>query len=385
MISLLSRLFIKDPQSTEARKAYGTLCSIVGIVLNVLLFAGKYLAGVISGSVAVTADAFNNLSDAGSSFITLTGFILSEKKPDSDHPFGHGRSEYLCGFVIAIAILFMGFELLRSSVDKILHPTDIETGLLATVILVVSIAMKLYMSFYNYSIGKRIDSAAMKATATDSLSDAIATGIVLLSMIITRATGLHIDGICGVLVSLFIFYAGITAARDIINPLLGMAPEKDFVDQIDDIVLSHDDVAGIHDLVVHDYGPGRCMISLHAEVPGDHDIYELHNTIDHIERELRMKLGCEAVIHMDPIETDNEEVTRMKTLIATGVSQIDEKITIHDFRMVPGPTRTNLFFDVVVPYDTKLSQKDIHDQVETFISNLDGNYVAQIQVEQSYV
>ena len=276
MITLLSKIFVNGKENE--RQAYGTLCSVVGIMLNVMLFAGKYFAGIISHSIAITADAFNNLSDAGSSFITLIGFRFAGKKPDTEHPFGHGRFEYISGFIVSIAILMMGFELGKSSVSKIIHPVAVETGKLSIIILFISVCVKLYMALYNTRIGKKIDSTAMKATAMDSLSDMVATSVVLLSMLIMKFTCLSIDGISGLLVALFILYAGYNAAKDTLGPLLGQPPKKEFVHEIEDIVLSYEDVVGIHDLVVHDYGPGRCMISLHAEVPGDGDIYKLHDT-----------------------------------------------------------------------------------------------------------
>ena len=385
MITILSNIFIKNKEDSASRKIYGTLCSIVGIFLNVCLFAGKYFAGIISGSVAITADAFNNLSDAGSSFITLVGFLFAGKEPDPDHPFGHGRFEYISGFVVSLAILLMGFELLKSSIGKILHPQAVDTSTLAMGILLVSIAVKLYMAFYNHTVGKKIDSAAMEATAADSLSDSVATAVVFIAMLVMRFAGINIDGICGVLVALFILYAGISAAKDTLNPLLGLAPDKEFVQQIEEIVTAHEEVTGMHDLVVHDYGPGRCMISLHAEVPGDKNIFDLHDAIDRIERELHEKLGCEAVIHMDPVETNNAEITRMKEIVAKTVKQIDPKISIHDFRMVSGPTHTNLIFDAVVPFELRMSKEEVQQNIEHLVEELDGNYFAVVQIDQSYV
>lgn len=385
MITLLSNIFIRGKEESARRKAYGTLCSIVGILLNIGLFAGKYFAGVISGSVAITADAFNNLSDAGSSFITLVGFIFAEKKPDPDHPFGHGRFEYISGFVVSMLILLMGLELLKSSVIKIMRPQPVDTSILAMGILIVSILVKMYMAFYNYSIGKKIDSAAMKATATDSLSDTIATTVVLVAMLVMRFVGINIDGICGVFVALFILYAGYSAAKDTLDPLLGLAPDKEFVKRIQDIVLAHEEVQGIHDMMVHDYGPGRRLVSLHAEVPGDYDIFQIHDVIDHIERELNEKLSCEAVIHMDPIETNNEEVAKMKRIMEEKVKEIDAQMTIHDFRMVSGPTHTNLIFDAVMPYELKMSKNEVRQEIERIVENLEGNYFAVVQIDQSYV
>lgn len=385
MITILSKIFIKNPDNETGRKAYGTLCSVVGIMLNVFLFAGKYFAGVISGSVAITADAFNNLSDAGSSFITLVGFVFAGKEPDLDHPFGHGRFEYISGFIVSMAILFMGFELMKSSIIKIIHPEPVDTSVVAMVILIVSILVKVYMAIYNRNVGKKIHSTAMAATSKDSLSDSVATAVVLLAMLVMKYAQVNIDGICGVLVSLFIFYAGITAAKETLDPLLGLPPEKEFLDHIEETVMAHDMIVGIHDVVVHDYGPGRRMISLHAEVPGDRNIFEIHDLIDRIEKELNQELQCESVIHMDPIETDNEEVAKMKEIVAREIKQIDENITIHDFRMVTGETHTNLIFDAVVPFGTKMSTKDVKRSIEELVESLEGNYFAVVHIDQSYL
>ncbi|MDE6759748.1 MAG: cation diffusion facilitator family transporter [Lachnospiraceae bacterium] len=385
MIMILSNIFIKNKEESVMRKSYGTLCSIVGILLNIFLFAGKYFAGMVSGSVAITADAFNNLSDAGSSFITLVGFLFAGRKPDPDHPFGHGRFEYVSGFIVSMAILLMGLELFKSSFLKIIHPEPVDTSILAMGILAVSIAVKLYMAFYNHRVGRKIDSAAMKATSIDSLSDSVATSVVLAAMLVMRFTGINIDGICGVLVALFILYAGFSAAKETLDPLLGLAPDKEYVEKIEQIVMEHDMIQGIHDLVVHDYGPGRQMISLHAEVPGDQDIYEIHDLIDRIERELNEKLFCEAVIHMDPIETDNEEVARMRDLIAKEVKRIDNRMTIHDFRMVTGNTHTNLIFDALVPYELKMSGEEVKGKIEEIVRNLEGDYFAVVHIDQGYV
>ncbi|MCM1158742.1 MAG: cation diffusion facilitator family transporter [Bacteroidales bacterium] len=385
MITLLSGILIKNKEGASGRKAYGTLCSVVGICLNIFLFAGKYFAGVVSGSVAVTADAFNNLSDAGSSFITLVGFLFAGKKPDTDHPFGHGRFEYISGFVVSMAILLMGFELLQSSVVKIIHPEPVDTGRTAMIILVVSVLVKLYMAFYNRRIGRQIDSAAMRATAVDSLSDAAATTMVFLAMLLMKYTGINVDGFCGVLVALFIVYAGFNAAKDTLDPLLGKAPDKEFVKAIEDIVMGHELVEGIHDMVVHDYGPGRRMISLHAEVPGNQNIFVIHDMIDHIEREIHEKLLCDVVIHMDPVETDNEEIARMRDMVADKVKEIDSRMTIHDFRMVAGPTHTNLIFDAVAPYELKLDAGELREKIAELVKEIDESYCAVVEIDRSYV
>lgn len=389
MINLIGRFIDKKKNVSGkeqiTRQIYGTLCSVVGIVLNVLLFAGKYLAGVISGSIAIMADAFNNLSDAGSSFITLVGFRFAGKKPDVDHPFGHGRFEYISGFVVSMAILMMGLELIKSSVSKIINPEKVDISVLSIVILVISIIVKLYMVLYNRNIGAKINSSAMKATAMDSLSDAAATSLVLVSMLVPQIFDINVDGYMGVLVAVFILIAGYKAAKDTINPLLGKNPEPEFVQAIKEIVLSHETVVGIHDMVVHDYGPGRVMVSLHAEVPGDGDIFEIHDSIDHIERELAERLGCEAVIHMDPIETDNEIVNQLKKRVEEGIRLLMDGASIHDFRVVQGPTHTNVIFDVVVPYGIKESNEEIKQKVCKMIKIIDDTYHAVINIDRAYV
>ena len=388
MIKLLTKLFIKDHENVAnaaVRRAYGTMCGLYGIFLNLLLFAGKYFAGVVSGSVAITADAFNNLSDAGSSIITLLGFAIAGKKPDLDHPFGHGRAEYLAGLALSAVIILMGFELAKSSFDKILHPEPINTGLLPALILVCSILVKFYNSLYNRSVGKKINSAAMKATATDSLSDSIATTVVLLSMGISYFFHVNIDGYAGLLVAVFIIYAGFNAAKDTVSPLLGQAPDPEFVQQVADIVTAHPEVVGIHDLAVHDYGPGRVMVSLHAEVSGDGNIFDLHDAIDTAETELKEQLGCIATIHMDPIEADNTEVSQMRAAVAEKLKELDDVISIHDFRMVPGPTHTNLIFDAVVPADYKKSDEELAASIRQHIHQTWPDRYAVVNIDHSYI
>ena len=387
MIQLLARWFIKNRENMEdgaVRRAYGQLCGLVGIGLNILLFVGKFFAGTLSGSIAITADAFNNLSDAGSSVVTLLGFRLAGRKPDPEHPFGHGRMEYISGLVVSALILLMGVELAKSSWAKIRQPEPVEFSIVAVVILLCSILVKVYMFVYNRSIGKKINSAAMVATGIDSLSDTISTAAVLLAMLVGHWTNLMIDGWVGMLVALFILYSACRAAMETLNPLLGQPPEREFVEKIEELVLSHEDVRGIHDMVVHDYGPGRLMISLHAEVPSSGDILEIHDMIDGIESELRAVLGCEAVIHMDPIVVDDTLTNEMRQRIAELVVQVDEQITIHDFRMVVGPTHTNVIFDAVVPFDFRLTDEEVEEKIRTIVRTLDGNYFAVVNVERSY-
>lgn len=388
MVTLLSRLLIKDYQEYTnpiVRRAYGVLMGAIGIGFNVILFIGKYLAGFVSGSVSVMADAFNNLSDAGSSFITMLGFHLAGKEPDPEHPFGHGRIEYVSGLAVSVLIIVMGVEVLKTSVQKILHPEPLEISLLTMLILFVSIAVKVYMSFYNRIYGKKLDSSAMKATATDSLSDCISTAVVLLSMVVYQFLHVNLDGWSGLVVAVFILLAGINSAKDTLSPLLGEAPDEEFVREVEQMVMDHPDVVGVHDMVVHNYGPGRVMISLHAEVPGNIDVYKLHDSIDLIELEIKQRFQCEAVIHMDPIATDNEQVMSLRKEIVELVRLYDEQLTIHDFRMVAGPTHTNLIFDVVVPQGYSKTDAEISAEIARRINEKWNNYFAVIKMEKRYI
>lgn len=388
MITFLASLFIKDRRNYDSpavRQAYGVLSGAVGIGLNILLFLGKWIAGTLSGSIAITADAFNNLSDAGSSIITLIGFRLSGQAPDPEHPFGHGRMEYISGLLVSVAILVMGFELIWSSFGKLRDPEPIESSALVLGILLASILVKVYMFYYNRSLSKKLDSAAMKATSVDSLSDTVATTLVLIATVISKYTGLILDGWFGILVGIFIVYTGGSTLKETIDLLIGQPPKKEFIDEIREIVLGHSLVYGVHDLIVHDYGPGRRMISLHAEVAVDGDIQDIHEQIDHIEHELQEKLNCSATIHMDPIVTDDKEVLEMKAKVETMVQSLDEAFSMHDFRMVKGPTRTNLIFDVEVPRKTSLTDNEIMNCLKEQVHGLPGSkYFAVIQIDHEY-
>ncbi|MBR2411137.1 MAG: cation transporter [Clostridia bacterium] len=385
MIKLLSKLFVKENESGEVlRQKYGMICSGAGIALNILLFIIKFTAGSLSGAISVTADAFNNLSDSGSSLITMFGFRMASKKPDPEHPFGHGRIEYLSGIAVSILIVLMGFELLTSSFDKIMNPASPETGAVVFVILAVSIAVKFYMFLYNRKYGKVCNSAAMKATATDCLSDMISTAVVFVSMIITHFTNVNIDAYCGLAVSLFILWAGLKSAYETVGPLLGQPPEKEFVEEIERIVTAGKDIIGIHDLIVHDYGPGRRIISLHAEVPASGDILDIHDEIDNLERELSDKLGCIAVIHMDPIQTDNENVTRLKEIAENACKRVYENMHLHDFRIVEGNTHTNLIFDVVVPHGFKMTDSEIKKRIQEEIKAENESLFTVVTVDKNF-
>ena len=388
MITLLARLFIRDRDKVAdagVRRAYGMLCSLTGIGLNILLFLGKYLAGRLSGSIAMTADAFNNLSDAGSSVITLLGFRMAAKKPDPGHPFGHGRIEYLSGVAVSLIIIVVGVQLGLESIDKIISPEPVDAGLVPMLVLVASICVKGYMFAYNRGIGRKINSPGMSATAMDSLSDCIATGVVLISMLLARFADVNIDGWGGAAVAIFIIFSGFKAAKETLSPLLGNPPDPQLVRDITDIVMSHPEVLNVHDLIVHDYGPGRLMISLHAEVPGDGDIYALHDAIDTAEYELQQKLGCSAVIHMDPVSPDGTKTAHMREELAEAAKAIDPRLTIHDFRIVDGPTHTNVIFDAVLPNDSSVTEDDAKAQLETIVHSLWQNSHPKVHIDRPFV
>ena len=388
MITLLARLFIRDRDKVAdagVRRAYGMLCSLTGIGLNILLFLGKYLAGRLSGSIAMTADAFNNLSDAGSSVITLLGFRMAAKKPDPGHPFGHGRIEYLSGVAVSLIIIVVGVQLGLESIDKIMSPEPVDAGLVPMLVLVASICVKGYMFAYNRGIGRKINSPGMSATALDSLSDCIATGVVLISMLLARFADVNIDGWGGAAVAIFIIFSGFKAAKETLSPLLGNPPAPQLVRDITDIVMSHPEVLNVHDLIVHDYGPGRLMISLHAEVPGDGDIYALHDAIDTAEYELQQKLGCSAVIHMDPVSPDGTKTAHMREELAEAAKAIDPRLTIHDFRIVDGPTHTNVIFDAVLPNDSSVTEDDAKAQLETIVHSLWQNSHPKVHIDRPFV
>lgn len=389
MVAGLAKLLgLEELAPDKKRSAYGKLCGTVGIALNILLFIGKFVAGLISNSIAITADAFNNLSDAGSSLVTLIGFKLAEQKPDSDHPFGHGRMEYLSGLIVSAVILMMGFELVKDSVDKILHPTGVDFSVVVLIILIASIIGKCYMALYNYRYGKRFESSTLKATAVDSLSDCVSTTVVLIATVVGYYTDVQIDGFCGIAVGILIFVAGINAAKETLSPLLGEAPDPEFVDQIEKIVLNFDEesVVGIHDLIVHDYGPGRRIISLHAEVPAEGNIMSLHDVIDNLEMKLREELGCITTIHMDPVVTSDERVTELKTRCIEMIKEIGESLSLHDFRVVFGETHTNLIFDVVVPFEFYLSDAETTKLIQERVwQHFGKNYFVVITIDKPAV
>lgn len=388
MIGLLSRIFIKNRENTadpKVRRAFGMLSGILGIVLNLILCGIKLIASVLTGSVSITADAINNLADAASSLVTLIGFRLAGQKPDPSHPFGHGRIEYLSGLLVSFMILFMGIELAKNAILQILDGSPVFFRPVSIVILIMSIAIKLYMYRYNREIGRRLDSPAVRATAADCLSDTVSTVAVLVTMLLSLVIPFPLDGWCGLAVAIFILWSGIRTAKDTLDPLLGAPPDRKFVEQIEQIVLSYPDVLGIHDLVVHDYGPGRVMVSLHAEIPCTIDILTIHDRIDNIEKHLNRELFCEAVIHMDPIAIDNPLTTALHQKVIAFAKEIHPSLSIHDFRIVVGESHTNLIFDMVIPYGLSASSHEMKETMTRRIKTLDPSYEAVIQIDQLYL
>ena len=366
------------------RRRCGTAVSVIGILANILLFGVKFLAGTLLGSISVRADAMNNLSDAGSSVIALAGFRLAGKKPDKKHPFGHGRTEYISGLVIAFVIALMGFELAKSSVAKIITPESVDFSWVAAGILAASVCVKVYMFAYNRRIGKMIDSASLLATSKDSLSDCVSTCASLAALFVSKIWGVSIDGYVGAVVSLFILWSAFGAAKDTVLPLLGSAADPEFVAKIRERVLSYDCIIGIHDLIVHDYGPGRVMVSLHAEVCEDCDIVAVHEVIDRAEREAGEELGCHIVIHMDPIAVDDIELEKVRSALCGIISSWQEGFSIHDFRVVRGKDRTNFIFDVVVPFESEMSEDEVRERLSLAVHGMDGRYYAVINIDRPF-
>lgn len=382
----LVRRFVSDADKVNdprVRGAYGKLAGVTGIIANVLLFIGKVLAGVLSGSVAMIADAFNNLSDAGSSIVTLVGFRLSSAPPDKEHPFGHGRMEYLSALTVAALIMMAGVELATSAVDKILHPVATDFSWVAAAILAASILVKAWMAYFNRAIGRRIRSDALAASATDSRNDVLCTAVVLLSSVFTFITDIAVDGWVGVAVALFVVWSGFSILRETISPLLGQAPDPELVRAIRELVLAEEGIVGVHDLIVHNYGPGRCIVSLHAEVPSHGDILKSHELIDSVERRLSQEMNIIACIHMDPVDTQDERVASLRVLTETMLQDIDASLTLHDFRVVFGEERINVIFDVVVPFTYKEAAL-LQAEIERRLQVVDPRLFAVITVDQDW-
>ena len=385
MIKLLSKIFIKnhtDYGNPAVRNQYGVLTGIMGIVLNLLLFAGKFLAGILTASIAVTADAFNNLSDAGTSIITMVGFKIAGMPADDEHPFGHGRVEYVAGLLVSIVIIIMGFELGKGSIEKIFNPEEITFSALSLGILIASVLVKLYICLYNRKIGKLINSATMKATAMDSLSDCISTISVIIGLVVFLIWNVNIDGYVGLLVAVFIFKTGIGAVKESLTPLLGEKADEEYIMDIKKSILSYDNIVGVHDLIVHNYGVGENVISLHAEVPATMGFMEAHEMIDMIENDLKKKYASCVTIHMDPVEADTEQSLKYKLLVNRAITSVNENITMHDFRMTDGVKCRNLIFDIEVPFKLKQSDSEIVQLITAKIKEQDENLNAVISVDK---
>lgn len=388
MINMLIKKFVKNSEDItdpKVRQNYGMFSGIVGIICNLILFCTKFFAGIITASISISADAFNNLSDAGSSIVTLIGFKMAGKPADSDHPFGHGRMEYLSGAIVSFAIIIMGYELFKSSISKIIHPEEMYFSIISVTILVGSILLKLWMAAFNTKVSKKINSTSMGATAADSLSDCIATTAVLIALIVSTTTGCNIDGYAGIVVACFVFMTGVGTAKDTLQPLLGKPADKEFVKAIEDTITSHKEIIGVHDLIVHDYGPGRVFVTLHAEIPYEMNVLEAHDIIDLTEKEISLQYNCEISIHMDPIVTDDETVTTLKKMTESILNKIDPIITMHDFRITEGPYIKNLIFDIQVPYGYKKQDEEIVKEIKDEITRQKENCFAVIHVDKSFV
>ena len=386
MIEFLIRRFVPDwqqVQRTDVRERYGTLAAAVGILSNIFLCIIKGLIGLFSGSIAVTADAVNNLSDAGSSVITLLAFKIAGKPADEEHPYGHARMEYISGMAVSFIIILLGLELMGSSFEKILHPEEVGVSALTYLVLIVSIAVKLWQGMFNRNLGKRISSEALQATAADSLNDVFSTGAVLLSTLVYQFTAIPIDGWVGMLVAIFITVSGVKLIMETGSPLLGQAPDPQMVRELEERITAYDGVIGIHDLQVHNYGPGRVFATVHAEVPANRDILVSHDIIDNIEREVGHEMNLNLVIHMDPVVTDDERLNQLHAQVQQIVAGIDSNLSMHDFRAVFGPTHTNLVFDVVVPPGFSLSDSELSRRIEQQVQTL-GSYFCVITVDHNY-
>ena len=386
MIEFLIRRFVPDwqqVQRTDVRERYGTLAAAVGILSNIFLCIIKGLIGLFSGSIAVTADAVNNLSDAGSSVITLLAFKIAGKPADEEHPYGHARMEYISGMAVSFIIILLGLELMGSSFEKILHPEEVGVSALTYLVLIVSIAVKLWQGMFNRNLGKRISSEALQATAADSLNDVFSTGAVLLSTLVYQFTAIPIDGWVGMLVAIFITVSGVKLIMETGSPLLGQAPDPQMVQELEEKITAYDGVIGIHDLQVHNYGPGRVFATVHAEVPANRDILVSHDIIDNIEREVGHEMNLNLVIHMDPVVTDDERLNQLHAQVQQIVAGIDSNLSMHDLRAVFGPTHTNLVFDVVVPPGFSLSDSELSRRIEQQVQTL-GSYFCVITVDHNY-
>lgn len=387
MTNLLIKLFIKDKntENPETRAKYGILSSVTGIIVNILLSAVKLIIGIFANSISIISDALNNVTDAGSSIVTMIGFKVSQKKIDKDHPWGHGRMEYITAFIVDILIVLVGVELFKSSFDKIINPTLPDISTVTIVILVIAVLTKLWLFLFYNKIAKTIDSAAIKGNAYDSISDSISTFVVLLSAIVAKIFGISIDGYASILVAIFILFTGFKALKETIDLLLGMKPDTEFVEKLEEFTKKYEMISGIHDIMVHDYGPGRKIVSFHAEVPANCDICKAHDMIDQMEQDIYDEFNCITTIHMDPIVTDDEEINEMRKKTEEIVKEINPEFSIHDFRMTDGGDRVNLIFDLVISPDTKMDREELKNMVQQKIHSVNDKYYAVPKIENSYI
>lgn len=385
MVKWILKYFVKsDVIDGEARKKCGVISGYVGIFCNFILFSVKLFAGIITSSVSIMADALNNLSDAASSVATLLGFHLSDRPPDEEHPFGHGRYEYVAGFVVSLIIILMGIELLKASFDKIIHPQQMTFHMLSFFILLCSILVKLWLCFFNKKMGIMISSATLQATAMDSLTDVVATSAVIVGMLVTHFFGKNIDGYMGIVVALFILYTGITTAKETLNPIIGTAPSSDLVEEIKKEVLSYKGILGVHDLIIHSYGAEKKLVSLHAEVSAHDDILKIHEVIDSIERDIKQKFLCDTVIHMDPIDMEDEQTKQLYHKVKQIVKNIDNTFEIHDFRVVKSIGEIKLFFDVNVSFQCQQNDNDIAEKIKCDVEKLEQCCIADVTIDRLY-
>lgn len=384
MINFLLKKYVPDYTNIshpKVREGYGLVGSVISILCNLFLCVIKLIAGTLSNSISIQADAFNNLSDAGSNVATLLGFQLATKQPDSDHPYGHGRYEYIMGLVISFLIFVVAFSSFKESISKIIEPNKVVYHHVTLVILIVSLVVKLFMAYLNNELGKRIDSPSLKGAGKDSLNDCVSTLATLVSILFNQYA---IDGYIGIFVSIFVFSAGVDVFNDTVNPLLGQAPDPKLLQEIEAYVLSHERVIGVHDLMIHDYGPSRMFVTLHAEVKADEDILEAHDLIDSIERELSKKFHCLTTIHMDPIDVSNERTNEIREKVEQIIVNINSEYSIHDFRIVSGKTHTNLIFDVVLPAHDRSDEKQLKQKIYKEIKTIDPNFYGVVQIDHSY-
>ncbi len=382
MTDFLIKKFIKDKNN---RESYSVLSGIAGIICNILLSISKFAIGVVTNSVSITADAANNLSDASSSIVTIAGAKIASKPVDEDHPFGHGRAEYISAMIVSFFIFIMGFELAKSSITKIFNPEDVVFSIPSLVVLLLAIPVKLWLSYFNNKLYKITNNQNMKATMQDSLNDCIATGATIVSLLVSSFTKFNIDGYIGIGVAVIIFLAGYDIIKDIISNLLGKAPDEDFVKKIEDMMLEEEYIVGVHDLIIHDYGPGKTIVSAHAEVPADKNIMEIHDVIDNVEKRISKELKIAICIHMDPIVVNDNEVSKYKNMIAEIISNYSADFSFHDFRMVKGPTHTNLIFDLVTPKNCKEQPSEIVKNLRKAVHEKDENLFIVVTVEHSYL